>query len=131
MFSSIRTSESNKIRVTELTNRLQLGAENVIARLALAYSLAKSDKLSLEHIKDSKGKEYSKRVLFGDHLTFYIALICQKYSLYKTNQEISKYLKLHIDDGLELIHEEVMSNPNLLGTDFLLSCIEEGIENFN
>lgn len=127
MFSSIRTSEENKQRVTDLTFKLQLGAENVIARLALAYSLNNGEALELKFIKDSKGKEYSKRVLFGEHLPFYVALICQKYDIYKSNQEIPRYLKLHIDDGLELIHEEVLSNPNLLGTDFLLNCIESGL----
>jgi DNA sulfur modification protein DndE len=128
MFSSIRTSEENKARVTELTTKLQLGAENVIARIALSYSLSKGRTLELGDIKDAKGKEYSARVLFGDHLSFYVALVCQKYDLYKTNQEIPRYLKLHIDDGLELIHEEIMSNPNLMGTDFLLRIIDSGIE---
>ena len=129
MFSSIRTSEANKVRVTELTSKLQLGTENVIARLALSYSLANSDQLNLKSIEDSKGKEYSKRVLFGDFLPFYIALICQRYNIYKTNQEIPRYLKLHIDDGLDKIYTELESNPNLLGTDFLLQEIENGMVN--
>ncbi len=127
MFSSIRTAEDNKLKVSELTSKLQLGAENVIARLALSYSLSRSGKMNLKNIKDSKGKSYSKQVLFGEHLTFYVALICQHYKIYKTNQEIPKYLKLHIDDGIELLYDEVKSNPNLLGTDFLLNCIEEGL----
>ncbi len=128
MFSSIRTSEENKLRVTELTNKLQLGTENVIARIALTHSLSKGKKLDLQNIKDSKGKEYSKRVLFGEHLPFYIALVCQKYGIYKSNQEIPRYLKLHIDDGLEAIHAEMADNPNLLGTDFLLGLVDEGIK---
>lgn len=127
MFSSIRTSEANKLRVTELTNKLQLGTENVIARLALAYSLSKDSKLTLQSIKDSKGKEYSKRVLFGEYLPFYVSLVCQKYSLYKSNQEIPRYLKLHIDHGLEMIHDEMSDNPNLLGTDLLLGLISDGL----
>lgn len=131
MFSSIKTSEANKQRVTELTNKLQLGTENVIARIALAYSLAKSEPLALKSIQDSKGKEYSKRVLFGDNLPFYIALICQRYQIYKTSQEVPRYLKLHIDNGLELIHTELADNPNLLGTEFILNLIEDGIISIN
>ena len=104
MFSSIRTSEENKSKVSELTSKLQLGAENVIARLALSYSISHSGQMDLKGIKNSKGKSYSKQVLFGDHLSFYIALICQHYQIYKTNREIPRYLKLHIDDGLSLIH---------------------------
>lgn len=131
MFSSIRTSEENKSKVSELTSKLQLGTENVIARLALSYSISQSGQMNLQDIKDSKGKSYSKQVLFGDHLSFYVALICQHYHIYKTNQEIPRYLKLHIDDGIELLYDEVTSNPNLLGTDFLLNCIEEGLLEMN
>lgn len=131
MLSSIKTSEENKERVSELTYKLQLGAENVIARLALAYSLSKDSNLELKDIKDSKGKEYSKRVLFGEHFSFYVSLISQKYSLYKSNQEIPRYIKLHIDHGIELIHEELADNPNLLGTDFLLGIVTEGLEKIN
>lgn len=128
MFSSIKTSEENKLRVTELTNKLQLGAENVIARIALSYSLSKGKKLDLKTIDDSKGKEYSNRVLFGEHLTLYIALVCQHYEIYKSNSEVPKYLKLHIDHGLELIYDEMIDNPNLAGTDMLLHFISDGIE---
>ena len=71
MFSSIRTSEENKQRVQELTSKLALGTENVIARLAMAYSISKDYKLDIQNIKDSKGKEYSKRVLFGENFPFY------------------------------------------------------------
>jgi len=127
MFSSIKTSEDNKLRVTELTNSLQLGAENVIARIALSYSLSKEEKLDLKNIKDSKGKEYSNKVLFGNYLPFYVALVCQHYEIYKTNSEIPKYLKLHIDHGLELIHEEWLDNPNLAGIDMLLNFIATGL----
>lgn len=128
MFSSIKTSEENKVRVKELTHKLQLGAENVIARIAFSYSLSKGVKLDLKNIKDSKGKEYNKRVLFGDQLAFYVALVCQYYGIYKTNSEIPKYLKLHIDHGLELIYNEMMDNPNLAGTDILLDLISVGID---
>jgi len=128
MFSNIKTSEENKARVTELTNKLQLGAENVIARLAFSYSLSKEIKLELSEIKDSKGKEYSSRVLFGSHLPYYVALICQHYGIYKSNSEVPKYLKLHIDHGLELIYTEFQDNPNLVGADLLLGWISEGLE---
>ena len=70
MFSSIRTCEANRAVISALTSKLQLGTENVIARLALAYSLSHEQQLNLKEIKDSKGKEYSKKVLFGDNLPF-------------------------------------------------------------
>lgn len=124
----IRTSEENKIRVTELTRKLQLGPENVIARIALGYSISKGKKMSLTEMKDSKGKEYKQSVLFGNYLPFYEGLICTFYKIYKSDKDIPKYLKMHIDDGLELIDRELQQNPNLEGFDFLIGKIENGLK---
>ena len=126
MFNTIKTSFANKSQVSELTRRLNLGPENVIARLALTFSVATGRQLEIEKIQDSKGKEYSKNVLFGSYSPFYISLICQHYGLYKTDKDIPKYIKMHIDDGLELIANEVRDNPNVVGTDLLVSQIEDG-----
>lgn len=127
MFNSIKTSRANKLVVTELSRKFNLGAENVIARIALAYSLAQDRLLSLSDIADSQGKEYSKNVLFGSNLPYYIGLICVKYGLYKTDKDIPKYVKLHIDDGLQLMNKELRNNPNLNGYDYLIDKIETGL----
>lgn len=127
-FSHIRTSANNRIRVTELTRKLQLGPENIIARIALGYSLSKERKLKLRDIQNSSGKEYSRSVLFGNNAEFYIALICTRYELYRTDKDIAKYLKLHIDDGLELIDAEINENPNINGFDFLVDKIDDGLK---
>lgn len=127
MFNSIKTSRANKLVVTELSRKFNLGAENVIARIALAYSLAQNRHLSLSDIADSQGKEYSKNVLFGSNLPYYIGLICVKYGLYKTDKDIPKYVKLHIDDGLQLMNKELRNNPNLNGYDYLIDKIETGL----
>ena len=39
MFSQIKTSAKNREIVVDLTRKFNLGAENVIARIAIAYSL--------------------------------------------------------------------------------------------
>lgn len=130
MFSSIRTSEENREIITMLTYKLQLGTENVIARIALAYSLAQEKKLELKDLQDSKGKEYSQKVLFGDQLPYYVAAICQFYNINKTDGNIPRYIKMHIDNGLGLLGAEVKSNPNQLGFDFLLKEINGGVINF-
>lgn len=130
MFNSIRTSLENKERITELTNKLSLGAENVIARIALGYSLSKSSNLELANIKDSKGKEYSRRVLFGEYYSIYASMVCQKYQLHNLNKEVPRYLKMHIDDGIEKIDSELKDNPNILGVDLLLTYIELGLSLF-
>ena len=127
MFNSIKTSRANKLVVTELSRKFNLGAENVIARIALAYSLAQDRQLSLSDIADSQGKEYSKNVLLGSNLPYYIGLICVKYGLYKTDKDIPKYVKLHIDDGLQLMNKELRNNPNLNGYDYLIDQIETGL----
>ena len=41
MFNQIKTSAKNKEVVTVLTRKFGLGAENVIARIAIVYSLQK------------------------------------------------------------------------------------------
>jgi len=127
MFTSIKTSKANREIVTDLSRRFNLGAENIIARIALTYSLSQDRKLSLVNIADSQGKEYSKNVLFGSNLPYYVGLICVKYGLYKTDKDIPKYIKLHIDDGLNLMNKELRDNPNLNGYDYLIDKIETGL----
>ena len=129
MFTSIKTSKVNKDIVTDLSRKFNLGAENIIARIALTYSLSQDRKLSLADISDSQGKEYSKNVLFGSNLPYYVGLICVKYGLYKTDKDIPKYIKLHIDDGLQLMNKELRDNPNLNGYDYLIDKITNGLEN--
>lgn len=127
MFTQIRTSKENKEIVTQLTRTLGLGAENVIARIALTYSLSKDKKLELKNISNSSGKEYSKSVLFGEYYDYYQGLICIHYDLYKTDKDLSKYIKMHIDDGLELLNDEINQRSNIDGFDFLVEKIENGL----
>ena len=127
MFNSIKTSKSNKDLVTQLTNKLNLGAENIIARLAFSYSLAKEEKLDLSKIEDSGGKEYNVKVLFGAYPDVYIALICVHYNLHNSDKDIAKYVKMHIDHGLKLINSEVAKKNSISGTDFLINEIEKGL----
>ena len=129
MFTAIKTSKSNKEIVTDLTNKLNLGAENVIARIAFTYSLANQRKLNLLEIKDAQGKEYSSKVLFGDNTDIYLAMICIHYNLYKTDKDIAKYIKMHVDDGLELLYNEYLK-VNIGGTDFMVNKIEKGLKTF-
>ena len=128
MFTSIKTSRANKYIVTDLSRKFNLGAENIIARIALTYSLSKDRLLSLTDISESQGKEYSKNVLFGSNLPYYVGLICVKYGLYKTDKDIPKYIKMHIDDGLQLMNNELRDNPNLNGYDYLIDKITNGLE---
>jgi len=128
MFTHIKTSKENRETVAKLTRKLNLGTENIIARIAFVYSISKDRILDLAEIKDSQGKEYSKNVLFGDYLPYYISLACVHYNLYKTDKDIPKYIKMHVDDGLQLIDKEIQDNPNLDGFDYLVDKIENGLQ---
>ena len=128
MFTQIKTSSKNKENVVSLTQKFNLGAENVIARIAIAVSLASGNRFSPLDVKDSGGKEYSKNVLFGAFYHIYLALICTHYNIADTDKDIPRYFKLHLDDGLEIIASEVKDNPNLVGYDYLFDKIHNGLE---
>lgn len=128
MFKQIKTSKDNREVVAQLTRKLNLGKENTIARMALTHSLSTGRKLDLKDIMDSGGKEYSKSVLLGEYEDVYIGLICTHYKLYKTDNNLSKYIKMHIDDGLELLEIELNENPKFDGFDFLIDKINVGLK---
>ncbi len=128
MFTHIKTSKENREVVSTLSRKLNLGTENIIARIAFTYSLSKDKILDLNGIKNSQGKEYSKTVLFGDNLPYYVSLVCIHYNIYKTDKDIPKYIKMHIDDGLELINKELKDNPNLDGFEYVIDKIENGLK---
>jgi len=120
MFTQLRTSKANKEVVSKLTRRLNLGTENIIARIAFSYSISKDRKLELKNILDSGGKEYSKNVLFGEKIDTYLGILCCHYGLYRTDDNIPKYVKMHIDDGLLLLDEELQERSNVDGFEFLV-----------
>ena len=127
MFTQIKTSKENKEIVSQLTRKLGLGTENIIARIAYSYSLSKGTKLDLNYIENSMGKEYNKSVLFGDYADIYVAMVCTHYNLYKTDKDIAKYIKMHVDEGLKLLNQEVEERSNIDGFDFLTEKINDGL----
>ncbi|WP_461632110.1 DndE family protein [Labilibaculum euxinus] len=131
MLINIHTSDANKTVVKDLSRKLEVPKENIIARIALAYSISTGRKFSPNefNLYDSKGKEYKDNVLFdASYKHFYIAIICQHYGIYKTEDTIPKYVKLHIDHGLESIQRQMESNPNFNIFDILFEQVEKGTE---
>lgn len=114
MFNQIRTSKENKEIVSRLTNKLGLGAENVIARIAIGFSISKKKKLDINQVKDSSGKTYSYKILLGEYDRVFIAMICQLYKIHQSDPDLAKYIKLHLDDGLSILEEENFSSINQL-----------------
>ena len=127
MFTHIRTSKENREVVAKLTRRLNLGTENIISRIALAHSLSQDRKLKLEDIQNSSGKEYTKSVLFGQYLDYYLGMVALHYSIHITDKDLPKYIKMHIDDGLQLLNEELNQRSDIDGFDFLVEKIEAGL----
>lgn len=127
MFSQIRTSSKNREVVVELTHKFNLGAENIIARIAIGYSLKSGKRFSPLEVKDSGGKEYSKNVLFGNYYQIYESLICTHYQITNNNKDLPRYFKIHLDDGLQLIYNDIYDNPNLVGYDYLFDKIQSGL----
>ncbi len=130
MFTHIRTSKDNRDIVAQLTRKLNLGTENIISRIALTYSLSLDRKLNINDIQNSSGKEYSSKVLFGDYMDYYAGMVALHYDLHISDKDLAKYVKMHIDDGLELLNEEVNSNSNVDGFDFLVEKIENSLQNY-
>lgn len=127
MFKQIKTSGANRKVVTDLTRKLGLGAENIVARLAIAYSLGKKRKFNTSDVLDSSGKEYSANVLFGTNGKLYVAMLCTLYDINENDRYISRLFKLHLDDGLQLIDKELKDNPNISGFDYLIDKINDGL----
>lgn len=129
---NISTSSKNKDIVTQLTRKLPGNVkENVIARIALGYSLCKGKRFEPKDfsLNDSQGKEYKEHTLFdAKYKDFYIALICQAYRISKNDEHIPKYIKLHIDHGLEKINELFEGNPQYAFFDFFSDYFVDGSE---
>lgn len=128
MFTHIRTSKENREVVAQLTRKLNLGTENIISRLALTYSLSLERKMDINNIQNSSGKEYTSKVLFGDYIDFYVGMVALHYDIHISDKDLPKYIKMHIDDGLELLNEEVSSKSNLDGFDFLVDKVDSGLK---
>ena len=134
---NISTSEKNKEVVQQLTRKLPNGTkENVIARIALGYSLQSGKKFTEQEFGkegyDSKGKEYKDHILFdAKHRDFYVALVAQYYGIYKSDEKIVKYIKHHIDHGLQLMAIIFEGNNNYTFIDFLTEHLDKGISAFD
>ncbi|MEN8879028.1 MAG: DndE family protein [Polaribacter sp.] len=128
MFTHIKTCKENREVVAKLTRKLNLGTENYISRIALSHSLSNNIKLNLKDIKNSSGKEYTKSVLFGDYLDYYLGMVTLFYGIHITDKDLPKYIKMHIDDGLQLLNKEINLRSNIDGFDFLVEKIELGLK---
>jgi putative DNA sulfur modification protein dndE len=104
MAINVKTSKANAQIVTKLTLKLHgQVAENVVARIALSYSLFLGKRFDLQTAvtEDSQGKEYKEETLFGAYMPVYLALFRCYYALPCGSEQLAKCVKLHLDHGLE------------------------------
>ena len=132
MIINIKTSKENQGIVTFLTHKMPGNPkENIIARIALGYSLSLGKRFAQTEFNtyDSQGKEYKDSFLFdAANKDYYIALICQAYGINKNNDLIPKYVKLHIDHGLSQIFYLFENRPQYTFFDFLVENLSKGID---
>ena len=126
-FTHIRTSKDNHARVVELTRKFGFGAENVAARIALATSLASGKRMDLRNMQNVAGKQYRTTILFGKHIESYVSMVAVKYGLHRTNKDVPKLIKMHIDDGVECLHKQLESSSNTEPFDVVLQALEQGL----
>jgi DNA sulfur modification protein DndE len=127
---NVSTSEEAEVVLLTLQQRFSLSSKNQLIRIAFAYSLSRDTRFTLQDYSNSnaKGNPYKEFTLVGDYRTYYIALLCQHYGIYKNDVDIPKYFKLHIDDGLLLLNGLFAESSNYNLSDFLLEYIERGID---
>ncbi len=125
---NVATSEITEEILGRLSQRFSLASKNILMRIALSYSITRGRQLQLSDIEDTKGNPYKEITLVGKYRSYYIAIICQHYGIYKTDLDIPKYFKLHIDNGLRLLDKLFTESSNYGFTDFLLEHIERGID---
>lgn len=127
---NIKTNEENKLVVSNLTRKFNFANDAVIARIAIAYSLQKTIKFDYENLKnlDNSGKEYHGHTLFNaDTESLYRILFNQYYEKIITDDDWSKLVKLHLDDGLSKLNNLIYTqNKNHI--DILMESIKDGIQ---
>jgi len=69
--------------------------------------------------------------LFGEYYDIYLGLLCVHYGLYKTDKDIGRYIKMHVDEGLQLLNEEINELSNIDGFDFLSEKISNSLKTFS
>lgn len=132
MLINIKTSGENKEKIIKLSQKFLGNQErNVIARIALGYSLQTGKKFTQQEFgnySSKGGQEYKDAQLFNPtYKSLMIALICQFYGIRNGDEKIGKYIKLHIDHGIELIYKQFEDDEKYTIIDFLKNNLEKGI----
>lgn len=133
----IKTSEANKTVVTSLTSkRFKFKDDRTIAQIAIAYSLQLNQTFDIEKDYlnvDNRGKDYPESILGAINTQtndgVYRAILNQHYGKRLTDDEFTKYIKLHLDHGLQILNRDLLqsSKGKNAHIDYLLGVINGGL----
>lgn len=126
---NVKTSKENQVIVKNLTRKFDFQNEAIIARIAIAYSLQKRDKIdtSTQNL-DNSGKEYHGHNLFNENTeNLYRVMFSQYYEKVITDEEWTKLVKFHLDKGLSDLND-LIYNQYKNHVDILIDSIKSGLQ---
>ncbi len=119
MPSKLKISDDASKRLDYLSNKLGL-KRNILCRLAIGRSMVEIESVSNIKSQDNKGIEFNRYTLTGEYDEVFKALIIQhENKKLKDACYFSKYLRNHIERGINLLYAEYerINSP----IDFLVS----------
>jgi len=129
MPSKLKISKETSKRLDYLSNKLGL-RRNIVCRLAIGRSLAEKESVRNIKPKDSSGYEFNRYTLTGEYDEIFKALIIQhENKKLRDNEYFSKYLRNHLERGVNLLYEEYerVSSP----VEFLVNLSVIGLKQNN
>ena len=114
IIKQIRLSNSAKDKLARLKGKTGIKNWNVLCRWAFCYSLSEGSVPSTVPINSDSNVEMSWYTFAGEYSEIYQALIiewCSENDIELSNDNISKYFKLHLERGISY----------LAGTNFIKS----------
>ncbi|NMC77233.1 MAG: DndE family protein [Candidatus Methanofastidiosa archaeon] len=118
MQSKLKLSKGSSFKLDSLSSKLNL-RRNIICRLAIGRSLVDNSSVIEIEPLDNNGFEFNRYTLTGEHDNFFKLLIVQHEGK-KMDDDLyfSKYLRNHIERGIEILYDEYqrINSP----TEFLL-----------
>jgi DNA sulfur modification protein DndE len=134
----IKRSKEQDRYINELTNLFEFKYDGIISRIAFTYSLRngnKFDSTKAENIA-SDGKEFRDvKAVFGtsqsgkSYYPIYKAILDEYYEYETTDEEFSRYFKIHLDEGLKKLKNEIDELNITKGehVEYLAKCVNESL----
>lgn len=106
MISRLKLSKEVSQKLLYLSNKLKL-RRNIVCRLAVGKSLTEKETVKNLEFEDSAGFEFNRYTLTGNYDGLTKALIIQHGKKKISDSEyFSKYLRSHIERGINLLYLE-------------------------